>query len=287
MSSPIIDIHPHVVSEDTARYPIAPLLGVRSDWSHKRSVSIETLIESMDAAGVERAAIVHSSTTYGFDCSYLVDSVQRFSNRVTGVFSVNVLEPDAPQAMRHWVSRGGNGMRIFVRGSTIKEPWLAIDDKRAFSCYELAGELGISVASNVTEASFGQLENVLRTFPGVNFILDHLGSVDFKDGAPYNNANPLWQLARFPNLYLKIATRNFHEAAEGASSTHHVCERVVAEFGADRVAWGSNYPATAGSLGELLDIARQGLSSLSESDRAWILGGTALRLYPALASGPA
>lgn len=283
MNSPIIDIHPHVVSPDTDRYPVTPLLGVRSDWSHKRSVTVETLVESMDAAGVDRAAVVHSSTTYGFDCSYLADSVERFSDRLTGVFSVNVLEPDAPSAMRQWVSRGCTGMRIFVRGSTIKDPWLAIDDPRIFPCYQLAGELGLSVANNVTEASFDQLENLLTRFPGVNFILDHLGSVDFSDGPPYNKADPLWRLARFPNLYLKIATRNFREAAEGSSTPQQVCERLVSEFGADRIAWGSNFPATAGSLGELLDVARQGLSSLSEGDRVWILGRTALRLYPSLA----
>jgi predicted TIM-barrel fold metal-dependent hydrolase len=283
MTSPLIDIHPHVVSPDIDKYPISPLLGVRSDWSHKRSVTVETLVESMDGAGVARAAVVHSSTTYGFDCSYVADSVQRYPDRLTGVFSVNVLEPEAPDAMRHWASRGCSGMRIFVRGSTIKQPWLAIDDKRCFPCYELAGELGLSVANNVTQVSFDQLENLLASFPEVNFILDHLGSVDFKDGAPFNNANPLWRMARFPNLFLKIATRNFYESAEGNSTTHQMVGRVVSEFGADRIAWGSNFPATAGTLGELVDVARQGLSSLSQTDRDWILGGTAARLYPALA----
>lgn len=282
MTTPLIDIHPHVVSPDIDAYPISPLLGVRSDWSHKRSVTVETLVQSMDTAGVARAAVVHSSTTYGFDCSYVADSVQRYPDRLTGVFSVNVLEPEGPDSMRHWASRGCSGMRIFVRGRTIKEPWLAIDDERAFPCYELAGELGLSVANNVTEASFDQLENLLARFPGVNFILDHLGSVDFKDGAPFNNANPLWRMARFPNLFLKIATRNFYESAEGQSTTHQMVERVVSEFGADRIAWGSNFPATTGSLGELVDVARQGLSSLSQTDRDWILGGTAARLYPAL-----
>jgi predicted TIM-barrel fold metal-dependent hydrolase len=282
MRTPIIDIHPHIVSEDTDRYPITPLMGIRSDWSHKRSVTIETLIQSMDAAGVDKAAVVHSSTTYGFDCSYLADSVQRFPGRVTGVFSVDVLDPNAPSAMRDWVARGNSGMRIFTRGSTIKVPWVAIDDPRIFPCYELAGTLGISVASNVTADVFGQLENILAKFPHVKFLLDHLGSVDFSDGAPYDKAAPLWRLAKFPNLFLKIATRNFYEAAEGASTTQRLCERVVSEFGANRIAWGSNYPATAGSLADLLDVARNGLASLSESDRSWILGGTALRLYPAL-----
>jgi L-fuconolactonase len=60
--------------------------------------------------------------------------------------------------------------------------------------------------------------------------------------------------------------------------------RVVEAFGAQRLAWGSNYPTSPGALSEILATAQAGLASLSEEDRAWIFGKTALQLYPALAS---
>ena len=32
----IVDIHPHIISDDETRYPPAPLFGKRSDWSQER-----------------------------------------------------------------------------------------------------------------------------------------------------------------------------------------------------------------------------------------------------------
>jgi L-fuconolactonase len=55
---------------------------------------------------------------------------------------------------------------------------------------------------------------------------------------------------------------------------------VVNEFGADRLAWGSNFPTSPGTLAEILATAQAGLASLSEEDRAWIFSKTAQQLYP-------
>ncbi|SDK26066.1 amidohydrolase family protein [Aliiruegeria lutimaris] len=280
----VVDIHPHIISEDTDRYPITPLAGKRSEWSAKRSVTVEKMIESMDAAGVDKAAIVHSSTTYGFNCEYAADAVATYPDRFTGVFSVNVLEPDATEAMLKWYDQGMTGMRIFTRGSTFKEPWLALDDPRIFPCYELAGEKQISVAMNPTNHEFDQLETILKAFPQVSFVLDHLGKTDFTDGTPFAAAEPLWRLAQYANLHLKVATKNFVQAKDGKATSESVFGRLVSEFGANRIAWGSNFPAAKGNLPELVAIARDGLSALSDVDQEWILGKTALKLYPALAS---
>ena len=58
--------------------------------------------------------------------------------------------------------------------------------------------------------------------------------------------------------------------------------RLVAEFGANRIAWGSNYPSSPGSLRDILAATRAMLAELSDADRAWIFGGTAETLYPSL-----
>ncbi|MBZ9653733.1 amidohydrolase family protein [Phyllobacterium lublinensis] len=280
--SEIVDIHPHIVSDDEKRYPITPIGGKRSDWSHERSVTTETLLQSMAEAGVDKAAVVHSSTTYGFSCEYLADAVAEHPDKLTGVFSINVLAPDAAETMRHWYEKGLTGIRIFTRGSTMKDAWLAIDDPRVFPCYDYAEQNRIPVAVNVTIDVLSQLENVLKQFPRVNFILDQLGKADFSSGAPYEPVQPLFDLAKYPNLYLKLKSAAFSEAKKGNSTPEAMFGRLVAEFGANRLAWGSNYPASNGSLKDLLDRARQGLSSLSGSDQDWILGKTALHLYPAL-----
>ena len=86
--SSIIDIHPHVISDDEGRYPPAPLFGKRSDWSQERPCTVETLIAAMDEAGVDKAAVVHSSTTYGFDNSYVVDACSRYPGRLLSLIHI-------------------------------------------------------------------------------------------------------------------------------------------------------------------------------------------------------
>src|SRR5437868_3835746 len=142
MPTKIVDIHPHIVSHDSVRYPVTPIGGTRSEWSKERSVTMEELIAAMDEAGVDKAAIVHSSTTYGFNNDYVVDAVAAYPKRFTGVFSVNVTEADAPERMRYWYRKGMTGMRIYVRGSTMKEAWLALDDPVTFPAWNCAAQLG-------------------------------------------------------------------------------------------------------------------------------------------------
>src|ERR1700751_3301469 len=103
---PVIDIHPHIVSPDTKRYPLAPLGGTQSTWSSERPTTYEMLLKAMDEAGITKAAIVHSSTAYGYDNSYVADAVAAVPLRFTGVYSINVLASDAVKTFDAWLARG-------------------------------------------------------------------------------------------------------------------------------------------------------------------------------------
>src|SRR5215470_12269602 len=105
MPSKTIDIHPHIIANDDKRYPPAPLGGHQSDWSRLRPVTVDQMIAAMDEAGVDKSAIVQASTCYGHDNSYVADTIAAHPSRFTGVFSVDVLAPDAPERMRYWFSR--------------------------------------------------------------------------------------------------------------------------------------------------------------------------------------
>ncbi len=123
-----IDIHPHIIASDTARYPLAPLGGHQSDWSRTRPVSIEQLVAAMDEAGVQKAAIVQASTCYGHDNSYVADAVAAYPKRFTGVFSVDVLAPDAVERMRHWLGTGLTGWRLFTFDAAGQHLVIGIDN---------------------------------------------------------------------------------------------------------------------------------------------------------------
>jgi L-fuconolactonase len=279
----IIDIHPHIIAQDTKRYPLAPLGGHQSDWSRTRPVTVEQLIAAMDQAGVQKAAIVQASTCYGHDNSYVADAVAAHPKRFTGVFSVDVLSPDAPQRMREWRARKLTGLRLFTFGSTMSEQANWLDDPRSYPAWVAAGDLGLSVCLQMSAKAIPQATAMAERFPKVRIILDHCARPDLADGPPYNAAAGLFRLAKLPNIYLKLTPRIFAEARREKAAPETFFPRLVSEFGAARLAWGSNYPSSEGMLPRLLQTAKESLACLSASDQATIFAKTAQALYPALA----
>jgi len=281
--STVIDIHPHIIADDTKRYPLAPLGGHQSDWSRTRPVTTEQMIAAMDKAGVAKAAIVQASTCYGHDNSYVADAVAAHPDRFTGVFSVDVLAPDAPERMRHWVGKKLTGMRLFTIGSTMTEQASWLDDPKTYPAWECAGDLGLSICLQMSAKAFPQMIKMLERFPKVRVILDHMGRPALEDGPPYAAAESLFALAKYPTVYLKVTERNFTGSRKGKATPESFFAKVVSAFGASRLAWGSNYPSSEGSLPELLALAKSSLKSLPQSDQDWIFAKTAQSLYPALA----
>ncbi|NWK98377.1 amidohydrolase [Sphingobium lactosutens] len=279
----VIDIHPHIISDDAERYPPAPLFGKRSDWSQERPCTVASLIAAMDEAGVDKAAVVHSSTTYGFDNSYVVDGCNQFPDRLIAVGSVDVAADDAVPVIRGWVDKGLKGLRIFTGGSTKDFDPTELENPAAYPAWEVLGELGVPMCIQTGPIGLPQVTDLARRFPKVNIILDHLGRPDVLDGPPYANADSLFALADIPNIYLKLTPRIFDDATKEKASAETFFPRVAAAFGANRMAWGSNFPTSPGTLAEILATARAGLASLSAADQEWIFSKTAQTLYPALA----
>ncbi len=277
-----IDIHTHAISPDFARFPLAPLGGKQSDWSRTRPTSAEQLLAAMDEAGVAKAALVHASTAYGYDNSYVADCVKRYPHRFAGVFSIDMLATDAGAQFDRWAAVGLTGLRLFTTGSTSpgQAGWLA--DSKTFPVWERAEALGMPVCVQMRPEGAGDLRTLLERFPKAPVVLDHLGRVNLSDGPPYMSAAWLFELAAYPNLYLKLTTRTVEESAAGLSRPDEFFPRLVAAFGSDRIAWGSNFPAHEGPMARLVDEAREALSCLDAHDRDAIFGGTARRLYPSL-----
>jgi L-fuconolactonase len=158
-----------------------------------------------------------------------------------------------------------------------------VDDPRSFPAWECASELNIPVCMQMTVKAIPQLIHMLERFPKVRVIMDHLAKPTLADGPPYAAAAPVLSLADFKNLYLKLTPRTVVEAQNGKAAHATFFPLLVSKFGSSRIAWGSNYPASEGTLPELLKASQSALSVLPAEARDWIFRKTALILYPALA----
>lgn len=287
MTPEIIDIHPHIVSRDTDRYPIAPQHGHRSDWSATRAVTFEQLIAEMDEAGVAKAAIVHSSTTYGHNNAYVADSVAREPRRFTGVYSFDLLAPDALKTFDHWLARGMGGIRLFTGGATHQSDGSWLVNPATFPIWERCSHIGMSMVIQTTPSGLSMAAELATRFPTVKIALDHCARPALEGGPPYTACAGLFELARHRNVYLKITPRTFDLAQAAPGGAQAFFPHLVKVFGADHLAFGSNYPASAGPLKKLIDQGHACFATLSEAERAWVWGGTAKVLYPTLAGGNA
>ena len=280
----IIDTHCHVIATDTKKYPLKPLFGKQSDWSAEHPLDHPDMVKADEAAGVAKSVLVQASSAYAFDNSYVADSVAAHPKRFTGVFSIDVVAPDAVAKMKHWMGRGLTGMRIFTSGSTHAEQETFFADEASFPVWQYASDQGLPVCMQMRVVGLPLLETVIKRFPKVRILLDHFARAEAADGAPFPSADPLWALAKYPTVYLKLTHRPIEQSVKGKSTPKAFLGKAIGEFGASRVAWGSNFPAAKPPLPELIEMARKALDFLPPQDQDQIFYKTALELYPALKS---
>jgi predicted TIM-barrel fold metal-dependent hydrolase len=280
--SSIIDIHPHIVSPDTKKYPLDPLGGTQSTWSTERPTTYDDLLRAMDEAGVAKAAIVHSSTAYGYDNSYVADAVAAVPSRFTGVYSIDVLAPDAVKTFDYWLGRGCSGMRLFTTGSTLPNQATFFADPKSYPFWEHAAATNIPVCMQMKQEGIPLLRQIMEKFPKVTILLDHLSRTPFEDGPPYAGAADFFALAKYKQVYLKVTPINVTPKTWGKGTPETFFGKVIDTFGADRIGWGSNFPNSVGTMKEILTAAQKAFSFAKSGDQDWIFGTTALSLYPKL-----
>jgi len=127
-----------------------------------------------------------------------------------------------------------------------------------------------------------QLRVLLKRYPQVTFVLDHFFSVSLKESPPHELARDVFSLAEYPNVYWNLTPVILGRTREDRATPQSFFKRVFEAFGASRIAWGCNFPTSAGSLSGILQDAQQALSWVDERDLAWVFHETAERLYPAL-----
>ena len=119
--------------------------------------------------------------------------------------------------------------------------------------------------------------------PDVRFVVDHLAKPPLRSGDTDAWAEGLESLAALPNVTCKLSGLVTEADAstwrkDGLIEYHR---RAVDWFGPERCMFGSDWPVCllAAEYGEVLDLVLRALDDLSESDRADVLGGTAVRTY--------
>lgn len=267
-----IDAHVHVWTPDTQRYPLGP--GRTPEIMQPPSFTPEELMDHAQPSGVERIALVHMSF-YGFDNSFMLDTMRRFPGTFAGIAIVDWNAPEPDAAMKEMAAAGVRGFRIHPAGAPVPS-WVETDGFRRM--FALGAERRLAMCPLINPDALPSLARMCREFPQTPVVIDHLCRIGADGTIRTEDVDALCRMAEFPAVKVKVSA--FY--ALGAKKPPHddlapLVRRVYDAFGPRRLMWASDCPyAVQGERYEdAISLVRDRLSFLSAEDKAWILEKTA------------
>ena len=277
----IIDSHAHVWEKPRPEYPWSTSLGIKPAFE----APLELLLAEMSIHGVQQTVLVQPSN-YGFDNSYLLDCIRRKPDTFVAIGLVDPWSHSVEQDLETLASVDRVVGTRLVAALNPDIPWLDADS--TYRYWNTVEKLGFAVSVLIRPSQLQTLEALVARWPTVNVIVEHLGHSMADPVPPDPTSRTLISLARYGNVYLKVSG---FPVISRVPYPHRdlfpMVQEALETFGPSRLIRGSDFPYVQRQCGygPALDIVRHEIPFLSDVERSWVLHDTALRVWPALASG--
>ena len=284
----IIDSHAHAWSV----WPYEP--AVPDPLSRGRA---EQLLWEMDRHGVEAAVLVAASIDGNPDNdAYVAEAVAAHPGRLHHFADVDSrwrAEYHTPGAARRLAraaeTYGLAGITHYLAPEN--DGWLVTDEGLRF--FEAAADRGLVVSIAGSPVWQEDLRRVARTFPALRILCHHLAGIPSFTADREAAIAMVLPSADVPNIAVKVSGF-YYGSPDPFDYPHHPAlgwfERLYRAIGADRLAWGSDFPVApmrAYTYRQSLEIVRRHARFLAPEDLPLILGGTMARLLaPAVTATP-
>ncbi len=269
----IVDPHVHVWKNDP-RFPWPAELSNPPE----RDALPETLLQLMQADGVERTVIVHV-IYYRWDCRYTTAVVREHPDKFAGVCRINPESATPVADLDHWVAAGLAGVRLSPAAGPGGE-WIN-DQKQMDAICTRAAELKVPLCVLCGTERLPDVERlVARHAERLDVCIDHMADCPIDQPA---ESQKLLALARYPRVFVKLSHLwSLSRQEYPYRDTHEQVRRLYDVFGPRRLMWGTDWPGVDEfcGYGRALSQYRDEIRFFNDDDRRWILGGTALRLWP-------
>jgi predicted TIM-barrel fold metal-dependent hydrolase len=272
-----IDAHVHVWTPDTERYPLAA--GFRRDEMKPPSFTPEQLFEHARPCGVGRVVLIQMSF-YGFDNSYMLDTMRRFPGVYSGVAVVDDSSRDVPEKMRGLARQGVRGFRIYPRNLPV-DRWLDGEGMRAM--WKCGADEGLAMCHLVNPEALAAIDANCQKFPETPVVIDHFARIGVDGTIRPRDVDALCRLARHGKTFVKLSA--FY--ALGAKKAPYddlipMIRRLLDAFTPERLMWATDCPyqvQEGHTYADSIGLIRERLDSLSDSDRDWLLRRTAEKVF--------
>jgi len=228
------------------------------------------------SAGVERAVLCQHLGEY--DNHYLAEVVAGEPAKFAAICLVDPVQESATSELEDWQATGR------FRGVRLVAQWLSGHE----SLWARAVELGLILVVYAPQGMAHAAPTIGRfaaAHPDARLVVTHLGNPQVSPGEPL--ANDLLRLAAVPGVFIQLSGLGqfceypYLQLAELVRS-------IVAEFGASRIYWGSNFPVCGDRVAyeRELELVKSGPWGLNSEQIHSILTQTAAALWFPGQGGP-
>jgi predicted TIM-barrel fold metal-dependent hydrolase len=265
----MIDSHVHVFQRDP-QFPYAKGAKPPAD------APVEMLLELMRANNVARTVIIQV-IHYKWDNSYLASALKRYPKIFHGVCRVNPEDPAAPDHLSRLTEEGFRGVRLSpaatAEGDWIRGPLMP-------PLWRRSNELKVPMTILAPPTRLPDLVPLIEANPELTVVIDHMAD------CPLDRPDLLkllLDLARYPKVFVKISDMwVLSKQPYPFADAQQQVKRLLAEFGAQRIMWATNWPVSLQQLpyNRIVDLYRDHLGVGSRKEHEEILSGTVQRVWP-------
>jgi L-fuconolactonase len=273
---PVIDSHHHFWNFTEADYGWIP-----PEWSMiRRDFLPDDLQKEISAAGVDgvisvqaRQSILETDWLLGFAAQHA------FIRGVVGWLPLS--DPTIETHLDHYAANPKlRSLRHVLQGEADDAYMLREDFNRGISSLT---RRGLAYDILILERHLPNTIAFVDHHPSQVFVLDHIAKPRIATGELEPWAKNLRELARRPNVACKLSgmVTEADVATWTPAQLQPFFDVVIDAFGPARLLFGTDWPVCLAGVGysRWKQIVEQALSTLSEQERAAVLGENAIRLY--------
>jgi len=266
------------------------------------TVTVEALIDMMDAQNVTGACLVQRGHVYGYDNSYIIDSAKKYAGRLHPVVILDTQDPETPVAYRDMVrNRHVRGFRMaHTRPWILDTAWISSPQAMEIwkTCADLGTPMTVILFTKQLDYLLPLVRIIARQFPELPILLDHgampFGMTQYEVKLAQEGGEEIVMpppphfgidktIAIFedvPNVHFKITEINMERLHVAGVRAAHLVRRMVDSFGPDRLLWGSDIgQSMLWSYEEKAAMARAAADFLTEEEAAKFLHDNGARVY--------
>ncbi len=259
----------------------------------------EQMIASMDEIGVDKAILQSGYMEMNFEYDYFKEITEKWPERIIGTVTIDYdieKERDYRQQQidklkKVTANTGIKGVyQVFPRGQKIEdkefEPlWKVLSNMKLPHFFYV----GFQPKEQYLQ-SLKQIEKVLRKFPGLTGIINHLaGNIRIDSHLNYTDGKELLNVLKLPNAYFEVgyvlAYENWKFWKENYQYPYplhtELIRMIYEEVGPKGLLWGSDMPNLyrTCTYQQCLDLVRLHFNFLDEEEKKLVIGGNALRVF--------